>query len=207
MAGADGVDGPFGWCVLQDTLQFGDQVVRLAGLHQDGAHPGLVGALVDVRGPVGGHRHDRDAAGPRLHPQIRREREAVTSRQRDVRDDDVGNELEGLRPGIFRRAALGDAETAASPGTRHIPRVPAGRLRRAGPAVFCARYSFKADVDGRDELGKRILTPAAADVKPGGIIVELDKFATMCRQIPCNRGRRRAGMCRQAVFEASFLLR
>ena len=94
-------------------MQLGNQVIGLAGLHQDRRHPGAVGALVHVGGPVGRHRHDRDAAGPSLHAKIGREREPVAAGQCDVGDDDVRNELERSGIGVLGRLALGDAEAPA----------------------------------------------------------------------------------------------
>jgi hypothetical protein len=70
-------------------VQLCDQVVRLTGFHEDGRHAGAVRAFVDVGRPIGGHGHDGDGAGARLHAKIAGQRKAVASGQRNVGDDHV----------------------------------------------------------------------------------------------------------------------
>ena len=110
--------------LLENAMQFGNQVVGLTGLHEDRGHARLVGALVYVGRPVGRHRDDRNAARAGLDPEIGCERESVSTRQRDVGDDDIGHELERSRIGIFGRATLGDTKAARLRGTRRSLREP-----------------------------------------------------------------------------------
>ena len=51
---------------MQDAIELGDQVFGLTRLGQDGRDASLVGALVNVRGPVRGHRDDGNALSPLL---------------------------------------------------------------------------------------------------------------------------------------------
>jgi hypothetical protein len=99
--------------VLEGAVQLGYQMLRLTRFHQDRFHPRTIRALMDVCGPVGRHGNDRNATRACLYAKFSGERETITAGQRNIRHDDVGCKLEGLREGVFSRSGLCDAKPAA----------------------------------------------------------------------------------------------
>jgi hypothetical protein len=92
----------------QHPPDLGDQLVGQAGLGHERVAPGLPRAVGVAGQRVAGQRDDRDVAGPVVRLELARRLPAVHLRQREVHQDDVGQQRRRLLDGLHPVGGLGD---------------------------------------------------------------------------------------------------